>query len=1029
MKRLTVLAALILLTAVLSAATATDIVTTAQDQAGWTLKVDGNDYYVKGVVWGYTPIGETYSYNLWANSDDYIRQVLDYECTLMKGMGVNTIRQFGAIPPQWITYIYEKYGIRTIINNLMGRYGCTVNGVWYPQSNYEDPATRETLENDFIAMVNKYKDVPGVLMFALGNENNYGLEWTSFEIENLPEGERHHEKARYLYSLYNEAITKAKKVDPNHPYMIVNGDIQYLDLIHSVCTNLDVLGVNAYRGVSFTDMWKRVHDEANLPIVLTEFGSDAYNALEGREDMQGQAGIVKGNWVEIYNKSHGQGEEGNALGGCVFEWRDEWWKYKQTENLSVHDRNASWSNGGYSFDFEHGVNNMNEEWFGLCRLGEPNENGVSEAIPRMAYDVLQQIWAIDPHQIDKAEMNKRLKAIDLDFYSMFADVRMLQREKQETDAFRFTGGSLRGDIALSGLSENVENNGKSGIDFTDGEMLDLDFTFQPTTRIDGYTRINILGNVANLPMEQYYGKRGETYVAVTSETDDQAIVTQTTKEVTDNERVELYHFYAEYKGDDFDFSTFYHVPRYHWGYEGDFFGLMREATDMEGMDIWNAKAPSGVEFTGKKALNGLKFVTGPEIYWGANPKAVVKYNFGSTRFQYTLVHSEDFSEAEASATATEATERATRQTALSLKTTAIPGITLEVGYLMAGTEKIDDDYDYIDNGKTYTDQIDFKDTQSGKAKVSFNLGAALLDASVQYAGLVADGGDALEERDTTLPHSSLGNKIEYEAGILYPIGNVWLLPRGLYRTNLLDAMPNQDAVMNGSTLQPGTSPRNRDSDPFAVLDNREAVAGEFFITYDPTPISYFYDWDADRKEDAKLAFSIGGNYTNYTSATDAYLFFYQEGNTNASFGKGLPKDEVWQAKGRFIVNPSADLRVIANITGGKEQASGNPAGKATNFCSLDSKVIIEKRHTISSYVKFDAWGPYDWYRQFNITYPFQTMLDYSIKLDNQLLASTSSELGFKALFRTLRDSSPENEGLDTPNDYQFQTGLYYRIDF
>jgi hypothetical protein len=96
--------------------------------------------------------------------------------------------------------------------------------------------------------VEQYRDVPGVLMFALGNESNYGLEWSSFEIENLPVGERHKEKAKYLYSLYGEVIREAKQINPNHVYTIANGDIQYLDLIVEYCDSIDLLGVNAYRG-------------------------------------------------------------------------------------------------------------------------------------------------------------------------------------------------------------------------------------------------------------------------------------------------------------------------------------------------------------------------------------------------------------------------------------------------------------------------------------------------------------------------------------------------------------------------------------------------------------------------------------------------------------------------------------------------------------------------------------------------------------------------------------------------------------
>ncbi|MBN2829878.1 MAG: glycosidase, partial [Candidatus Cloacimonetes bacterium] len=424
-KRFIILLTLFLFTGLAFATTSNNpnIVNTYNDDQGWKLKVDGEDYFVKGMVWGYTPIGENYSYNLWANSDEQIKKILDYECNLMKKAGVNTIRQFGIIPPEWVTYIYREHGIMTVVNHLMGRYGYTVGGKWYVWTNYADPLTRETLIKDFTEMVNKYKDVPGVLAFALGNESNYGLEWASFEIENLPEGERYHEKATHLYTLFNEAMRQAKIIDNKHPYLIVNGDIQYLDIIKEQCKDMDILGVNSYRGVSFTDMWQRVHDELGLPVMLTEFGSDAFNALTYKEDQEGQANLIKGNWVEIYNKSYGNEEEGNALGGCQFEWRDEWWKYKQTENLDVQDNHASWSNGGYSFDFVNGQDNMNEERFGICRLTGPNDDGVYEAIPRMAYDVLKEIWKIDPYTNSKMELNQKLLAIDMDFLKMKSNLR------------------------------------------------------------------------------------------------------------------------------------------------------------------------------------------------------------------------------------------------------------------------------------------------------------------------------------------------------------------------------------------------------------------------------------------------------------------------------------------------------------------------------------------------------------------------------------------------------------------------------
>lgn len=1030
-KRLIIVAAMILFiaSATNSFAETPDKVTTYKDDNGWKLQINGEDYFVKGIVWGYTPIGENYAFNLWANTDEQIQKVLDYECNLMKNAGINTIRSFGIIPPKWVTYIYQEHGIMTVINHLMGRYGYNVGGAWIPQTIYSDELTRETLKKDILALVEQYKNTPGVLMFALGNESNYGLEWSSFEIEDLPVGEQHKEKAKSLYSLYNEIMSAGKKIDPNHLFTIVNGDIQYLDLIVEYCKDLDVLGVNSYRGISFTDMWKRVDKELDLPVMLTEFGSDAFNAREFAEDQAGQAEIIKGNWQEIYNKSYDKGEEGNAIGGCLFEWRDEWWKYLQVEDLDIQNNHASWSNGGYSFDFVEGQNNMNEEWFGICGLGGPNDDRVYEAQPRMAYYVLSEIWSMDPYKVSKKEMNSKIDNIDMNVLNLLGNLTLLQTEKKKNDAIRLSGGSLRGDMVFNGKSEEVENNGKNGLNFSNGEMLFLDFEFQPFSRLEGNFSLNVLGNVVDKQLEEYYGKRGETYTTVTTEINENLVEIHT-KEVKDYERLEIYNFKATYSAEKFDFTSFYHVPRFHWGYKGDFYGLMYEATDMEGMDIWNAKAPFGFELSGKGLADGLKLVAGPEVYWGANPKAIGMLPFHFGKFNFTLIHSEDFARADASSTATEATSRATRQTSLYMTTNIIPKTKLEIGYLFAGSETLDEKFYYYENGNVYTDKIDLLDMQGVKAKATVNVWrGAKIDVGINYAGLVADGGNPLREFDTTMPYSALGNKIEYEAGLLLPLGNFWLLPRGLYRKNLIGSNPNIEAYSNGTTFYPGLTPRNRDKDPFAVLDNREAMSGEFFLTYDPTPASYFYAWDADKREDAPFAFSIGGNFTRYETVTDANLFFYQAGKVNAPFGSGMPAEDVWLAKGKFVFNPNTNLKIISNLEAGKQQATGNPAGEPAEYYSLDAKFVINKMHYVSTYAKKDAWGPLDWYRQFNITFPYQFMLDYSVLIDNILDDTISSRLGFRSLFRSLDENSPGNESESVNNDYEFQTGLYYRFEF
>jgi hypothetical protein len=422
---------IVLLGSYISSANAADVVTTYKDDNGWKLQVNGQDHYIKGVVWGYSPKGQNYSYNLWGESDDFISKVLDYEFTLMKAAGINTIRSFSFVPPKWVTYVYREYGIMTAINPVMGRYGYNIGGKWVPFTDYSDPLTRATLKADMLEIVNEYKDVPGVIMFAFGNESNYGLSWSGFEIENLPEGEQNTEKARYLYSLFNEVIKEGKAIAPTKPFTIVNGDIQYIDLIAELCPDLDLLGSNVYRGESFTSLWKDVDEKLDLPVVFFEFGSDAFNAREYREDQLSQAKLLKLQWQEMYNKAYGNGEEGNSIGGFVFEWRDEWWKYLQEESLDVQDNNASWSNQAYLFDWAEGQNNMNEEWFGITALGKKNADGVYTAQPRTAYYVLSEIWAMDPYTLKKSAFNQAISEINLENLGSKDKVRQVKSDNTE----------------------------------------------------------------------------------------------------------------------------------------------------------------------------------------------------------------------------------------------------------------------------------------------------------------------------------------------------------------------------------------------------------------------------------------------------------------------------------------------------------------------------------------------------------------------------------------------------------------------
>ncbi len=372
-----------------------------RSDAGKKLVVNGKDFIVNGMNWDYFPIGTNYNYSLWNQPDDFIKTALDAEMGLLKNMGVNTIRVYTGIQPKWIKYIYENYGIYTMLNHSFGRYGLTIDGTWVAVTDYSDPATQDLLISEVTQIVKEYNNTPGLLLYLLGNENNYGLFWAGAETEDFPDDDAEkafigESRGRPMYKLMNDAAVKMKAVDPSKPVAICNGDVLFIDIIAEECKDVDIYGVNAYRGISFTDLFDTVKEKLNMPVLLTEFGSDAFNAMENREDQKMQAYYKVGNWKEIYENAYGLGKAGNSIGGFTFQFSDGWWKYGQTSDLEVHNTIATWANGGYPLDLEPGENNMNEEWFGICAKGPTNEKGFYQLYPRAAYYALKEAHSFNP---------------------------------------------------------------------------------------------------------------------------------------------------------------------------------------------------------------------------------------------------------------------------------------------------------------------------------------------------------------------------------------------------------------------------------------------------------------------------------------------------------------------------------------------------------------------------------------------------------------------------------------------------------
>jgi hypothetical protein len=971
---------------------------------GIKLKVNGQDFIMNGMNWDYSPIGTNFTYSLWKQPDNFIQKALDDEMGLLKNMGVNTIRVYSGIPKKWIEYIYTNYGIYTMLNHSFGRYGLTLNGNWVVNTEYSDPSTRQLLLKEAKELASEYKDTKGLLLFLLGNENNYGLFWDGAETEDIPVKDRKSTaRAQYLYKLFNEAAVAMKVIDHSHPIAICNGDLLFLDLIAKECPDVDALGVNAYRGISFGDLFERVKKEYGKPVFFPEFGSDAFNAVTNEEDQNAQAAILKGNWKEIYENAAGLGKSGNCLGGFTFQFSDGWWKYGQTKNLDIHDTNASWANGGYPFDFVKGENNMNEEWFGICAKGPTNVNGNYALYPRSAYYVLKEIHQLNPLTNGKSmsDLQNHFDKIQVLEATLKARGDKAALEISRNSKIRFsrlsaeittfsTGGDL---ITTPNQPDPNSTTYPNQLGFDNMQSFFIGVEGNPTSNMTANVEFNILGNVALNPIDEiFYENRGRPIVV---NGPDGAV------NLDDNNRVQVYR--ASYKWDDklFKLDGFYRTGHYHWGNEGDFFGLYPEANYGPNLDIYQGKAPYGLEIEGKKIFKGFKLAMGPELWWAANPAILLKYTKTIGKFDVTGIFHEDLLQRTITQASFAIPQPKTRRFTAHVNR-KFGKLAVDVGGIWAGQPLRGRDYQVVRgegaNQQAYINQIETKDNLGGKMKITYTGGTINWYAQAAAQGLVAGGGADQTQTFTgwRLKDSGSGNQYNFLTGLTYTLGKLQIAPNFLWQKPL-------EGPITTDVPAPGR-PRNILEDPFVVRVNREQVASEILFTYDPTPGTWMYDWDNDRSEDSKFAVSAGFVFRHLPTTQDAAIGFLAN-RTTFVFDGAPPAKDLWETNVRIVSKISPDFGFISTVYGGPAQANGSDARTIDRY-GLDLRMIY-KKVKLTSFVKVNDWGPFDYHRDFNLTYPLQLMADICFNIgkpDWFILPNTS--LGIRGTWRTLDQYSP-----------------------
>lgn len=399
-------------------------VRTEKSDDGWRLLVNETPYFVKGVC--YTPAlrGESpddatlrdwmtiddnndgindLAYQTWVDSNQNGRRdpeepvVGDF--ALLKDLGCNTIRLYHHATPDpavqkinasgmsaalmynhppnkdLLRDLFNTYGIRVAMGDLLGAYCVGSGAAWEAGTDYTNPAQRKNMLKSVEAMVREFKDEPFLLMWVLGNENNY------------PDQTRTNarSKTKAYASFVDQAARRIKEMDPHHPVCLANGETELLYAYAKYAPTVDIFGLNSYRQPTFGNLWDTVARTFDRPVLLTEYGAAQPIALkQGNVDEARQASELVGAYCDMRRHAAGGRSPGNSIGGFVFEWVDNWW---QDGDSGRHDL---------------GRKGWHLEWNGIAAQVEEPGAELGRRL-RQAYYELRPIWTKEGDECEKTK--------------------------------------------------------------------------------------------------------------------------------------------------------------------------------------------------------------------------------------------------------------------------------------------------------------------------------------------------------------------------------------------------------------------------------------------------------------------------------------------------------------------------------------------------------------------------------------------------------------------------------------------------
>ncbi|HPF70027.1 MAG TPA: hypothetical protein PLQ13_05075, partial [Candidatus Krumholzibacteria bacterium] len=160
-----------------------------------------------------------------------------------------------------------------------------------------------------------------------------------------------------------------------------------------------------------------------------------------------------------------------------------------------------------------------------------------------------------------------------------------------------------------------------------------------------------------------------------------------------------------------------------------------------------------------------------------------------------------------------------------------------------------------------------------------------------------------------------------------------------------------------------------------------------------------------------------------------------------AFPNATPARDLWEVRGRVVSRLNATTRFVGHMWFGPAEPNGDSQRKIERF-GVDGRIAFP-RLAFETAVKVNDFGPYDYHRDYNLTFPLQLMGDVSYTLGTpRWFGYPQTRLGVRATWRSLDRYSPRYlpagytplpdgqlfpEGLDNGSEWEIRTYLHVTL--